>query len=288
MTTPQVICFGEILWDLLPTGKVAGGAPMNVAYQLNQLGVSAGMISRIGQDALGAEIFQFLQSKNVPTAWVQRDALHPTGIVNVELNEKGHPAYEIVENVAWDYIEAGPALIETVKAAQAFVFGSLVARSPVSKNSLSTLLENARLRVFDVNLRKPFFSKELLGELLPLAQLVKMNDDELDILSGWFGFRGDQQAKSKQVKDYFQLQLLIVTRGEHGALALDHSGFYTHPGYRVDVVDTIGSGDAFLAGYLSRYLQEQAPAQCLDFACRMGAFVASRRGGTPVFDLEGA
>jgi len=286
MSQPTVICFGEILWDLLPSGKVAGGAPMNVAFQLKQLGVSVGMISRVGKDDLGDEILRFLQEKKVPTDFVQRDQTHPTGTVKVEWDKKGHPVYEIVPTVAWDFIEADHQAIEAVKNAQVMVFGSLVSRCETSKNALLTLMENARLRVLDVNLRKPFFSKDLLVELLQKAQIVKMNDDELAIISTWLGFAGEEEQQMSRVKSHFQLDLLIVTRGEKGALTLGATGLCRHPGCCIEVADTIGSGDAFLAGYLSKFLSKNTPDECLDFACRMGAFVATQRGGTPVLNID--
>lgn len=286
MKNPQVICFGEILWDLLPSGKVAGGAPMNVAFQLNQLGVPVGMVSRIGDDDLGREIFDFLTEKNVPTDLVQRDETQPTGIVKVELNERGQPQYEIVEGVAWDFIAAENRAIAAVQNAEVFVFGSLAVRGEKSRETLLELIENARFRVFDVNLRKPFFFKNRLDELLAKANFVKMNDDELDIISAWHGFAGDEKAKMTALKNAFQLDLLVVTRGEKGAVSLGATGFCQHDGVKVEVVDTIGSGDAFLAGYLSRFLEKKSPAECLDFGCRMGAFVATQRGGTPQISLE--
>ncbi len=280
---PQVICFGEVLWDLLPTGKVAGGAPMNVAFQLNQLGITAGMISRIGTDELGKEISDFLKNKNVPTKWVQQDEAHPTGIVQVELNEKGHPQYDIVSDVAWDFIATENNALEVVKNADAFVFGSLVARNEASKNTLLTMLEYAAIRVFDVNLRQPFFSKEMIGKLLLQADIVKMNDDELEIIAGWQGYSGDFREKMSAIKKNFQIDLLVVTQGAEGATSLGESGFCKHAGYCVRVQDTIGSGDAFLAGYLSQFFAQCTPEKCLDFACKMGAYVATKRGGTPVF-----
>jgi len=286
MKNPQVICFGETLWDLLPSGKIAGGAPMNVAFQLTQLGVPVGMISRIGDDNLGAEILDFLNEKNLPTGFVQRDKKHPTGIVKVELNDRGQPQYEIVEGVAWDFIEAEKWAIEAVTNAEAFVFGSLVARGEKSRETLLEFIENARFRVLDVNLRKPFYSKKLLDELLGKANFVKMNDEELDIISGWRNVGSSNvETKMHALKNAFQLDLLVVTRGEKGALSLGATGFCSHDGVKVEVVDTIGAGDAFLAGYLYKFLHKKSPAECLDFGCQMGAFVATRRGGTPQLEM---
>ena len=284
MAFPQVICFGEILWDLLLTGKVAGGAPMNVAFHLNQLGVPSSMISRVGNDEDGREILDFLQGKQVSADFVQLDNDHPTGTVKVTLNDDGHPQYDIVQNVAWDFIATTPVAIDAVRQTRAFVFGSLVARIPTSQNTLFEMIENAPFRVFDVNLRKPFFSKELIFGLLPKANMVKMNDEELEIIASWFGFNGTENEKMIQVKKACKIDVLLVTRGENGAISLTGTGFCSHEGYRVHVKDTIGSGDAFLAGYLSQYLHQASPEKCIDFACKTGAYVATKRGGTPVHD----
>lgn len=278
---PQVICFGEVLWDLLPSGKVAGGAPMNVAYHLNQLGVPAGMISRVGTDDLASELLGFLKEKRIPTELIQVDEQYPTGTVQVTFDTPGHPAYEIVQPSAWDYIACEEAAVNAVEGAAFFVFGSLVARNPVSEATLLRLIESAKYRVFDVNLRQPFFSPRLIGDLLEKADLVKMNDDELHTISGWFGLAGDEPESMKKVLQKFDLQGIIVTRGEHGAAFLDKTGYYETPGTKVTVQDTIGSGDAFLAGFLSRKLKNADPETCLAFAGKMGAFVATQKGGTP-------
>lgn len=254
---------------------------MNVAFQLNQLGIPVGMISKVGADFLGDEILDFLKSKRVPVGFVQRDPHHQTGIVKVSLDQKGHPQYEIVENVAWDFIDADEAILEEVRKSSTFVYGSLASRNEQSKRTLMQFLEYAPFKVFDVNLRKPFYSKSLLSELLLEANVIKMNDDELEMLAGWFGLSGTQKEKMEGLKAAFQVEICVVTLGEKGALCLEDSGFYEHPGFRVQVNDTVGSGDAFLAGFISQFLQQKEPTECLEFACKMGAYVATQKGGTP-------
>jgi fructokinase len=283
MLHPRVICFGEVLWDLLPTGAVAGGAPMNVAFQLNQLGVPVGMISRIGTDQLGKDIHAFLESKHVPTEFIQHDDQHKTGTVQVTLTEAGQPSFKIVEDVAWDYISAETKVLDLLATGQTpfFVFGSLAARTPVTKQALLKCIAAAQHPIFDVNLRAPFYSKELVGELLGLAHCVKMNDDELDIICDWFGIEGGQNERMVHIKSHFEMDRLLVTRGAAGAVTLGDEGFCAHNGYQVQVVDTIGSGDAFLAGYLTQMLNESDEETCLDFGCKLGAYVATQRGGTP-------
>jgi fructokinase len=282
----HIICFGEVLWDLLPTGKVAGGAPMNVAYHLNELGTPTTMISCIGADDLGHEIADFLKEKGIDISFVQVEDRFPTGVVTVTLSSTGQPSYEIVENVAWDFIKTDDKVKQAVSQAEVFVFGSLVARNQVSKNTLLTLIENAKLNVFDVNLRKPFFSKELLHELMQKADIVKMNDEELEIISAFQGIEGTEKEKIKTLKETYNLDLLIVTKGEKGAIAFFEGVFHEDNGVKVTVQDTIGSGDAFLAAFIHHYLDKKPISQCLNLACKMGAYVATKRGGTPKLVLS--
>lgn len=281
MRNPVILCFGEVLWDLLPSGKKAGGAPMNVAYHVNNLGMRALMISRVGNDALGAELREFLESKGVATAFLQTDSEYPTGVVNVSLDGNGIPSYEIVQPAAWDYIAVNAPMLEAAGVADAMVFGSLACRNERSRETLLELIERARMRVFDVNLRSPFYTPELLEGLLPKADTVKVNDIELDILCDWYGIRGEANEKMQYLRDKFGLKRLIVTMGEKGAACLSAEGLFHTPGLSIQVQDTIGSGDAFLAGFLSRSLAGQSDEECLRFANAMGALVATKAGGTP-------
>ncbi|MFN0036636.1 MAG: carbohydrate kinase family protein [Saprospiraceae bacterium] len=280
---PTLICFGEVLWDLLPTGKIAGGAPMNVAFQANQLGLSAKMASRVGADDLGEALLSFLDEKGVSTQFVQTDPQHPTGIVNVTLDPQGSPAYEIVQPSAWDFIAPDGALHDTVMEADAFVFGSLACRAEGSRSTLLELLDVAALRVFDVNLRRPFFSQNLLDALLSKADIVKMNDEELAVIAAWSGAAaGSGEAAQMQfLKEKYALDMLVLTKGPHGAACFDELGYCAHSGFRVQVSDTIGSGDAFLAAFLSQLLAGAESRDCLDFGCAYGALVATKQGGTP-------
>jgi fructokinase len=286
MKNPIVICFGEILWDLLPTGKIAGGAPMNVAYQTINLGMQSRMISRVGADVLGQSLLAFLQEKGVATDLVQIDSNYPTGVVNVSLDEKGIPSYEIVQPAAWDHIELTETMLETVSNANALVFGSLSCRSEGSQKTLLALIEKAPMRVFDVNLRQPFYTQELLETLLPMANIVKVNDQELDILAEWYGIEGSESAQMDALQKKFGFDRIIVTKGEHGAACLSQNGYSSVPGVSVKVQDTIGSGDAFLSGFLSQLFAGASDQECLHFANALGALTATKAGGTPNISAE--
>ncbi|MEO0337732.1 MAG: carbohydrate kinase [Bacteroidota bacterium] len=280
---PKIVCYGEVLWDLLPSGKVAGGAPMNVAYHANQFGITAQMLSKIGEDKLGKELMVFLNKKGVDTQLVQVDDHFPTGTVNVSLDAKGSPSYEIVEPVAWDYIQADAANKAAVAAADAFVFGSLSTRNEASRNTLLACLELAKLKVFDVNLRVPYYTKDLLMQLLGQADIVKMNDEESEIIGEWLGIKDTEANTAIKIKNHFNWQQLIVTRGAKGAWLFNQDEMITSTGVPIQVQDTIGSGDSFLAAFLSKYLQKESLETCLQFASATGAYVATQKGGTPEF-----
>jgi fructokinase len=286
--THKIICFGETLWDMLPSGKMPGGAPMNVAIHLRYNNYAPVMISRVGNDDLGQELLAFLKKKNVSTQYIQIGQTHLTGVVKANISNKNEVTYKIVEPVAWDYIMYEEEAAALVAQSDVFIYGSLAARNPGSQETLLKYLPQARLRVFDVNLRPPYYNQERIGLLLQFADIVKMNEQELAEITAWFGLEADsEQARMQAVKDKFNLQLVLITRGENGAAVLSDQGYAEHPGYHVEVADTIGSGDAFLATFLSNYLQQQPLPEALKRACAVGAFVASRSGATPEYLATG-
>ena len=278
----SVVCFGEVLWDMLPSGKVAGGAPMNVAFHARNLGLDASLVSRVGRDALGDELLAFLSNKKVPLRLVQRDTQQPTSTVQVKLDKAGHASYEIVAPVAWDFIEREERAVSAVRLSQAFVFGSLVARSATSRRTLISLLEQAPLKVFDVNLRPPHYSRALLETLLAKADIVKMNEEELATISRWYGDENEEAAQMKLLLEQFNLTSLLLTKGSDGAAFRgEQVPYITQPAFAVQVKDTVGSGDSFLAAFLSKFLKGQPISEALQFAAATGALVATRSGGTP-------
>ncbi len=278
---PRVLCFGEVLWDLLPSGPQIGGAPLNAAYHLHQLGAPVAMLSRVGDDERGRGIAAFLASAGMHGGGLQVDPRHPTGIVDVTLGENQEVSYHIVEEVAWDYIQPDP--VWPALGADYLVYGSLAARSPVSRATLNGMLDMPLTRVLDVNLRPPHYTEALIGMLMEKADIVKMNTSELREISGWYGMQGDVEARARALCRRTGLGTLIVTDGAGGAYLL-HEGDWQHaPGRAVHVVDTVGSGDAFLAGFLAARLEGGSPREALEKANRMGAFVAERAGGCPPY-----
>ncbi|MCX2741744.1 carbohydrate kinase family protein [Pontibacter anaerobius] len=285
MEQPQIICFGEVLWDILPSGKMPGGAPMNVAIHLAYNGFSPIVISRVGSDDLGRELLNFLEEKQVSTQWIQTGKTHLTGIVKANISDKNEVTYKIVEPVAWDYIQYDEQVAGLVAASDVFIYGSLSARTPTTRETLLRYLEQARFKVMDVNLRPPYYDAERMKVLLGFADVAKMNHQELEEISGWFSWSGSERERMEAIKQHFDLQLLLVTRGENGAAVLSEAGYQEHEGYRVEVEDTIGSGDAFLATFLKNYLHREPLAKALQEACLVGAYVATQKGATPRTDL---
>lgn len=276
-----IACFGEMLWDVLPTGKQPGGAPLNVAVHLHNFGLDAQLISRVGHDDLGTELLAFIEGKGLGTRYVQRGETHLTGVVKANVSDSHEVTYQIVRPVAWDYIQYTASLSALVATADAFVFGSLAARGPASRETLYRLLLHAPLKVFDVNLRPPHYSRDVVTYLLGQADVVKLNHHELAEIMGWFGASSDEATALQWLAARFQLQAVCVTKGADGAVLWVGQRLYRSPGIAVQVQDTIGSGDAFLAALLKGWLAGSPPADYLAFACAAGSLVASHQGATP-------
>lgn len=278
----EIICYGEMLFDLLPSGNMPGGAPMNVAIHLAMVGCSSAIISRVGQDELGKELIAFLQGKDVNTRFVQQDTTQPTGVVNVDASDPSEITYDIIAPAAWDFIQLEEEAKLAVEQCQAFVYGTLAARDGVSRHTLLHFLDLAPYRVLDVNFRSPFYIQESAEELLHLAHLAKMNHHELAEISNWYHFGLPVKESMMILCRKFKLEVLVVTRGANGAIVLHDNTFTEHPGFPVEVEDTIGSGDAFLATFLSQFLAGFSVADSLEKACLVGALVATQRGATPL------
>ena len=285
--TPSIVIFGEMLWDMLPSGKQPGGAPMNVAIHLKNFGLNPTFISRVGTDDLGVELTDYLNRKGLSTEFVQIGETHLTGIVKVNLTDKTEVAYKIVQPVAWDYIQPDPQLDDVVAESDVFLYGSLAVRNQQTKDTLYHLLEKAPLKVFDVNLRPPHYDRATIEYLLTQADIVKVNEHELAIVAEWYGILPDPQTQMKFLVDKFKLRMICLTLGANGAVVLDENGFTSQGGYEVEVQDTIGSGDSFLAMFLKHILAGSSVAVALKNACAVGALVATYQGATPsISDVE--
>jgi fructokinase len=280
----QVICFGEVLWDNLPAGKKPGGAPMNVAYHLKKLGVSSGLISRVGNDRDGANLLEVITGLGLSTELCQIDDLHKTSLVEVVVGADHEVKYDIVFPVAWDFIEYDPRIENILKDTEVFVFGSLVTRNEVSRKTLNLILDLVPYKVFDVNLREPHYDKAHIESLLHKTDLLKLNVHELYLLADWFGNAPDDEAeKVNGLQERFTIREVIVTRGSKGASYYSTEILFHYPAYAVEVQDTIGSGDSFLAAFLSKKISGEYLEGTLDFAAAVGAFITSQAGACPQY-----
>ena len=283
---PKITAFGEILWDNLPTGKVLGGAPVNLLTHLAALGADCSVISRCGNDADGAALREAIRRKHVAIDFIQTDPQLATSQVLVQLNDEGCAHYDIVYPCAWDKIQAGEAAKTRVAQSDVFIFGSLSVRDAVSRQALAELLPHASFKIFDVNLRPPHYQLAHLRNMMRQADFIKLNDDELHEIATALGspYRSIEQ-NIRFIAEHTHTRQICVTLSKHGALYFCDGELFAHHGYRVTVADTVGAGDSFLAGFIHQYLQRKPPQEILAFACTLGSLVASRHGATPEVSL---
>lgn len=290
--------FGEILWDCLPSGKHAGGAPFNVTAHLAQIGVSSALISCVGQDPLGDEILQVARDKKVDIEFVTRARVGlPTGTVLVTLDESRNATYELVQPAAWDEIRVTGAVLEAVSQARAFIYGSLAGRSPYNLEQLDRLLEvKGPTKFFDVNLRPPFADPALVMQLAKRADVLKLNDSEVGRLAHWTQTgeeapdtpRDDASIArdSEVLAQATGVSRICVTRGEQGAAFWENGRLTTAAAPHIEVRDTVGAGDAFMAGLVVGLTNKADIYKVLEDASRLGAYVASHYGATPLLPPE--
>lgn len=282
----QMVCFGEILWDILPNEALPGGAPMNVAYHLKKLGVEPALITRIGTDNWGKKLLTLMEQNNISADFFQLDDKLETGKVNATINQNKEVTYDIVKPVAWDNIQWEDKLETLVSGADYFVFGSLATRSEISRDTLFRLLEIAKFKVLDINLRAPHYNRPIIEQLLDKINLLKLNQAELELITGWFTTYQSDMDRIKVLQDKFSIPNIVVTKGENGSLFNCNGIVYTHPGYRVIVADTIGSGDSFLAALLAKLSAGYTPGGALSFAGALGALIAGYNGACPGYNIE--
>ena len=281
MSKKVIVGIGEILWDMLPSGKALGGAPANFAYHATRLGEEGWAVSAIGPDALGREIMDIVTEKRLKNVISVTDK--PTGTVRVELDDRGVPTYTIMEGVAWDHIPFTPEMEALAQRADAVCFGSLVQRM-ASRESVLRFLRATRpeaLKVFDINLRQHYYSPEVLEESLKIADILKINDEEIRIVADMFGLGGDDTAVSRALIDRYGLRLVILTKGAEGSEVITAEDTLPQPAGEAEVVDTVGAGDSFTAAFVVAYLRGDSLADAQRLASDTAAYVCSRKGAMP-------
>lgn len=285
-----IVGMGEALWDVLPDGKKIGGAPANFAYHVSQFGLNSCVVSAVGKDELGDEITNVFSARGLNQLISRVD--YPTGTVLVEVDAAGVPQYDIKENVAWDNIPYTAELASLAAHTKAVCFGSLAQRNDVSRSTIARFLDEMpvtddSLIVFDVNLRQQFYNKEVLSESMMRCNVLKINDEELELVSDMFGFEGvDFQNKCWILLGRFNLKMLILTCGVNGSYVFTPGNVSFQPTPKVDVADTVGAGDSFTASFIASILKGKSAEAAHECAVKTSAFVCTQNGAMPQLPAE--
>jgi fructokinase len=289
-TKPKLVGIGEVLWDVFPNHRLPGGAPANVVFHAAQMGAGAVLCSRVGIDDLGRELLAYLREQGIDIEAVQQDLDHPTGTVTVDLSRPDSPAFTIHADVAWDFMELNRTWESVLAEADAVCFGSLAQRFPKSRETIIKGLEAAgtAVRVFDVNIRPPWIDAKVLRDSTERSDIVKLNDGETGTMADMLGMDAiqDRDFAAELLETYEDVQVVAITRGAKGCLLMDRHGPVELPGVKVEVVDTVGAGDAFTAGLTIGILEGWDLRKIAGFANRAAALVAARPGAMPVLREE--
>jgi fructokinase len=279
-----ILSFGEILWDRLPSGPQLGGAPFNFAYRLASLGENALCISRLGDDDLGRQAYAKAQELGMDTRFIQWDPHHPTGTVNIDLSNPNHPEYDIIPAVAYDFTEPTAAMLDTATHADCICFGTLNQREETARNTLAKILDAmaGKTKLLDINLREKCYTTETIESSLRLATILKLNQEEARYLEETFSLQSNNLPHfCENIIARFSLRLCIITLGEQGAFVMNAQQQTAYdPGYKIDLVDPCGSGDAFTAGFITQYLADKPLLDCCRYGNALGALVATHAGAT--------
>lgn len=279
-----VVGLGEVLWDLLPTGPQLGGAPTNFTYQAGALGARALMVTRVGADDLGREVIRRFAQMNLPRETVQVDPTRPTGTVAVTLDEKGVPRYTFAEETAWEQLAATDVALEAVRGAHAVCFGTLGQRNPVARRTIQQLVSTASadaLKIFDINLRLNFYSREVIEQSMRLSNVLKLNDEELSVLTSMFSIQGNARQRIEWFVHEFGFKAVVLTSGSLGSLIHQEGRWSEVPPQPVQVADTVGAGDAFAAALTMGLLSKMDLSEVHAIAAEVARYVCSQPGATP-------
>lgn len=277
-----VVGLGEILWDVFPERKVLGGAPANFAYHASQFGFNGYAVSAIGDDLLGKEILTSLEEKGLNYLLEKTD--YPTGTVQVTLNKAGVPEYEICENVAWDNIPFTARTENLAKNTQTVCFGSLAQRNSVSRETIRKFISampQDSLKIFDINLRLNFYSKEIIHESLEMSNIMKINDEEVIKVANLYGWKGDEQEICGRLLEDYKLDILVLTKGTDGSFVFTPRQTSYQPTPKVHVADTVGAGDSFTAAFVAAYLHGERIEDAHQLAVEVSAYVCLQHGAMP-------
>jgi len=286
----KIAAFGELLWDLLPTGKVLGGAPANFIYRINSFGDNGTLLSKVGNDKAGREAREALRNLGVSDENIQTDYEFPTGSVKVKIDELGNADYNILTDVAYDHIEINAEMMDAFSQAACVCFGTLVQRYGISKNTLRELIHGSSevVKFLDINLRKKCYTATSIEDSLRMANILKTNNEELLITKYLLNLRqSNLKDLAQETIEKYNLDILLCTLGENGAFCITKEGLsFYDPGYQIDLIDTVGSGDAFSAGFVHYYMNGHPIEEALRFGNAAGAMVATTTGATSMISKK--
>lgn len=285
MNNPVIVGIGEILFDLLPQGPQLGGAPANFAYHVSRLGAEGYAVSAIGKDELGERVKSILTDKQLNAIIPEIDK--PTGVVEVTLDARGVPSYNIIQDVAWDNVPYTDEMKALAARTTAVCFGTLAQRNVVTRNTIISFLKDTPadcLKVYDINLRQHYYSKELIEESLKISDILKINEEEIKTVSALLGLGDDPLTACRKLIEIFDLQMVIHTRGGAGSDVITPDAILSAEAPDVPVVDTVGAGDAFTAAFVYAYLRGDSIAACHQLANEISTFVCTKSGAMPDYD----
>lgn len=283
----KIVAYGEILWDILPSGKVLGGAPANFIFRLSSFGDQGTLISRLGNDELGRRARAEVTDIGLSDEHIQTDFEFPTGTVDIKLDAAGVPDFTIIKDVAYDHIELTSEMVKQVQDSNCLYFGTLIQRYGISKKTLKELIKESgsAMKFLDINLRKDCYTEETIRESLMNCDILKINDDELNQVKGMLGLHCSELKNiAGEIVSRYELDLILVTLGSKGAFLISRQNdiLYTS-GYKVELIDTVGSGDAFSAGFIHSYLLGENLQNSIEFGNASGALAATTKGATVPF-----
>ncbi len=282
----KVLCFGEALWDNFPDYKEIGGAPLNVAFHLKKLGVNTQFITRVGEDKMGSQILEFLNKVNFDNSLIQEDNKYNTGEVNISLDKSKSANYIIKYPCAWDKIEMSDHYIKVVENSDFFVFGSLISRDKISRETLLKLIDHANFKIFDVNIRDPYYDFELISFLMQKSNMIKFNEEELERISKDLGIISNSiENKIIEISKMTSTELICLTLGEKGVVFYD-SKFHYQDAINTKVLNTVGAGDSFLAMLIEGIISNKKPELFLKRAAALSSFVCSKYGPNPEYNKD--
>ena len=282
-TIIQAVCFGEVLWDNFGKEKKIGGAPLNLSIRMNSLGINTSIISQVGNDSLGDKLKFLIKRTRTTTQLISTTDNFPTSEVKVMVNKKGEAKYDITYPCAWDKIKVIKLYQDAVKKSNMLIFGSFASRDEVSRKTLFNLINLSKFNVFDVNLRPPHFSYTTLINLMKKSDFIKFNEEELEIISKKLGSNFNSiNDNIMYISKKTKTKMICVSKGENGAILFINNKYYNQNGFKVKVIDTVGSGDSFLATILEGLISKKPYDLILKKACAIGAIVASKKGANPI------